>query len=697
MDAVYMEAVQAITGSGGWPMSMFLTPDRRPFFGGTYFPPTDRGGSPSFRTVLDALTDVWEQRRDEVETQADELSEAIRSRSVIPARAGGTTPLDPQGTGTNRRRLEDAAAGRIGRPFRPRMGWLRWCPQIPPADPDRRGPPPCSVRTPGPRRRSRSRIMATRTLDAMAAGGIHDHLVGGFARYSTDGQWLVPHFEKMLYDQAGLLRAYLHGWQETGEENYLRTMAGIVDYVGRYLTTPEGGVCSAEDADSEGVEGRFYVWTPEQIRAAVDSGVDQRDGSAAATIVDGLTEFFGVTESGNFEGSTILHRPVGGRLGGDDAVESGRVILAEARDQRVRPGRDDKVLTEWNAMYASALAEAAAGTSNPEWRDAAVGHRRVSGRPSPGRGRSVAAQLEGRGWRPPSGLCRRLRLAGRLLYPAGRAHRPVRSGPSGPCPQRKVCWTCSTTRTVAVSSPPAMTPRPSSSGPRTSSTGPHRRPMPSPHWPWPDSGPSPAPTGSPTRPARWSRCSATSSYGTRPPSPTPSSPPPCWPTGSPRWSSPVTAPISWTSCAVGGDPTPSWPGASRHRRPCGRARTDHRAYVCRNYACQLPADDPDDTGGPTAVRTGGRGDPVSKASTRHPTERHRPRRGAQHPPPQPDRGGRGNLADGAGLGLPCGGHHRRRPGLGDVGPGPGGLARRPWPRPGPLRCGRGPTGRGARA
>ena len=371
VDAVYMEAVQSITGSGGWPMSMFLTPDRRPFFGGTYFPPTDRGGSPSFRTVLDALTDVWEQRRDEVETQADELSEAIRSRSVIPARAGGNTQLDPQGTGTNRRRLEDVAAGELAARFDPEWGGFGGAPKF---------PQPTQIEVAlrharfhaGTETGSRSRIMATRTLDAMAAGGIHDHLVGGFARYSTDGQWLVPHFEKMLYDQAGLLRAYLHGWQEIGEENYLRTMTGIVDYVGRYLTTPEGGVCSAEDADSEGVEGRFYVWTPEQIRAAVDSGVDQRDGSAAATIVDGLTEFFGVTESGNFEGSTILHRPVGGRLGGDDAVESGRVILAEARNQRVRPGRDDKVLTEWNAMYASALAEAAAGTSNPEWRDAAV-------------------------------------------------------------------------------------------------------------------------------------------------------------------------------------------------------------------------------------------------------------------------------------------------------------------------------------
>ncbi len=372
VDAVYMEAVQSITGSGGWPMSVFLTPDRRPFFGGTYFPPTDRGGSPSFRTVLTALRDVWEQRRDEVETQADELAEAIRSRSVVPPRAGGPTRIGPEGAGTSDRpRLLEAAAAELATRFDPEWGGFGRAPKFPQPTLVDLALRHARIHA-GTEAGSASETMATRTLDAMAAGGIHDHLVGGFARYSTDGQWLVPHFEKMLYDQAGLLRAYLHGWQATGEENYLRTMTGIVEYVDRYLTTPAGGVCSAEDADSEGVEGRFYVWTPEQIDAAVDAGVDQRDGSAAAAVAEALIDFFGVTESGNFEGSTILHRPVGRPLGGDGSVESGRAILAEARDRRVRPGLDDKVLTEWNAMYASALAEAAAGAGNPEWRDAAV-------------------------------------------------------------------------------------------------------------------------------------------------------------------------------------------------------------------------------------------------------------------------------------------------------------------------------------
>jgi len=209
--------------------------------------------------------------------------------------------------------------------------------------------------------------MATTTLDAMAGGGIHDQLGGGFARYSTDNRWMVPHFEKMLYDQAGLLRAFLHGWQVTGRANYLEAMEGIVGYVARDLTAPNGGVHSAEDADSEGVEGRFYVWSPAQIAdAVVPAGPD---GHALARAV---SEFYGVTDDGNFEGATILHRPPGAPLRGSDAVERARALLFDARAARPRPGLDDKILTEWNAMYGSALAEAAAATGNRSWADAAV-------------------------------------------------------------------------------------------------------------------------------------------------------------------------------------------------------------------------------------------------------------------------------------------------------------------------------------
>ncbi len=390
VDAVYMEAVQAMTGSGGWPMSVFLTPDRRPFFGGTYFPPVDRPGMPSFRSVLTALTDVWHNRRQEVEEQADELSRAIASRSVIQVPPGADSPfgVDRADRGSRRSDLLASADQELARRFDPEWGGFGGAPKFP--------QPTLVDLALGQTRRgladdttSQTGSVATLTLDAMAAGGIHDHLGGGFARYSTDREWLVPHFEKMLYDQAGLLRAFLHGWQSTGEANYLRVIEGIVAYVDRDLTTPTGGVCSAEDADSEGVEGRFYVWTPEQISAAIADRYDatvpsgdvpsgdtgsgsDADLSSGAEVTAAVTEWFGVTAAGNFEGSTILRRPVGAPLVGDPVVELGRQLLLEARGTRIRPGLDDKVLTEWNAMYGSALAEAAAATGKPAWSDRAV-------------------------------------------------------------------------------------------------------------------------------------------------------------------------------------------------------------------------------------------------------------------------------------------------------------------------------------
>jgi uncharacterized protein YyaL (SSP411 family) len=350
VDAVYMEAVQAMTGSGGWPMSMFLTPDRRPFFGGTYFPPDDRNGTPSFRTVLKALTEVWENRRDEVEEQANELSTAIASRSVIRTSPGATslfaTALEPTEGGGARPDLMTPAM----------VDLALWR----------------SIRKRGDSAGGHAELMAATTLDGMAAGGIHDHLGGGFARYATDHEWLVPHFEKMLYDQAGLLRAFLHGWLVTGRENYRWAMDGIVDYVSRDLTTSAGGVCSAEDADSEGVEGRFYVWSPEQISRAITEGPDLGSPAMAQAVIGEVSEWFGVTEGGNFEGASILRRPISQPLRGSAAVEAGRARLLEARASRVRPGLDDKVLTEWNAMYGSALAEAAAATGNRSWGRAAV-------------------------------------------------------------------------------------------------------------------------------------------------------------------------------------------------------------------------------------------------------------------------------------------------------------------------------------
>jgi uncharacterized protein YyaL (SSP411 family) len=358
VDAVYMEAVQAITGSGGWPMSMFLTPDRRPFFGGTYFPPEDRPGLPSLRTVLAALADVWATRRHEVEEQARELAGAIAARSVMPARPGAAAT----GGDGDRPDLVGTAVAELGRRFDPEWGGFGRAPKFP-------SPPSVDLALfhslgPDPDGDTgRARTMAVRTLDAMAAGGIHDHLGGGFARYATDDRWMVPHFEKMLYDQAGLLRAFLHGWRVTGDENYRRVVEGIVAYVRRDLTGEGGGVASAEDADSEGVEGRFYVWTPEQVDEAVAAGA----GTDAPDVAAAVADFFGVTGPGNFEGATILHRPVGAPLSGPPTVEEGRRLLLTSRVSRVRPGLDDKVVTEWNAMYGSALAEAAGATGTTAW------------------------------------------------------------------------------------------------------------------------------------------------------------------------------------------------------------------------------------------------------------------------------------------------------------------------------------------
>ena len=363
VDAVYMEAVQSITGSGGWPMSVFLTPDGRPFYGGTYFPPHDLQGRPSFTTVLGALVDIWDNRRGEVEEQADELAAAIASRSLIETGPDATSPLASIG-GTVPDLLSPTVA-ELSRRFDASWGGFGAAPKFPqPTLVDvalrqalRLGDTPTGAD---------ALAMATRTLDAMAAGGIHDHLGGGFARYATDHEWLVPHFEKMLYDQAGLLRAYLHGWQVTGNPDYLAVVEGIVSYVTRDLTAAAGGIYSAEDADSEGVEGKFYVWTPEQVAQAMETGPDAARTAAA------VGTWFDVTPSGNFEGATILRRPVGAALGDPGLVESGRARLLAARSLRVRPGLDDKVLTEWNAMYASALAEAAAATGNEAWAASAV-------------------------------------------------------------------------------------------------------------------------------------------------------------------------------------------------------------------------------------------------------------------------------------------------------------------------------------
>ena len=363
VDAVYMEAVQAMSGHGGWPMSVFLTPDGRPFFGGTYFPPTDTGAMPSFRRVLAAVADAWRHRRGEVEQQADELAGAVARRTTLPddllpddllpgddGAPGGADPV------VRAAALTEAVAGQLAARFDRGWGGFGPAPKF---------PQPTFVEVCLRRHRltgdAGALAMATTTLGAMAAGGIYDHLGGGFARYSTDATWTVPHFEKMLYDQAGLVRVYLHAWQVTADARWRQVVEETVAYVLGELADPGGGLHAAEDADSEGEEGRFYVWTPDQLRAAV--------GDAAA---DDVADWYQVTAAGNFEGRSILRRPLGVPLARPPAIEQARRALAAVRAERVRPGRDDKVLLEWNAMFCSSLAEAAAVTGDPAWGEAAL-------------------------------------------------------------------------------------------------------------------------------------------------------------------------------------------------------------------------------------------------------------------------------------------------------------------------------------
>jgi uncharacterized protein YyaL (SSP411 family) len=349
VDAIYMQAVQAMTGSGGWPMTVFLDHDGRPFFGGTYFPPEDRPGMPGFVRLLEAVDDAWRHRRDELDQQADQLRQAIEESTAIGGGArGALTPAI----------LDQAVASLYGQ-YDPRFGGFGRAPKFPQAmaitvllDLAATGGPPEALE------------MATGSLDAMAAGGIYDQVGGGFHRYSVDAHWLVPHFEKMLYDQALLVRAYLHGWMVTGLDRYRRVVEETVEYVLRDLRHADGGFFSAEDADSDGVEGKFYVWSLEELEA--------RCGDALADVV----RHFGVTARGNFEDphtgfrGNILHA-VGPPDDRPESIAEVLPVLFAAREQRVRPGLDDKVLLGWNALFLRSLTEAAHALARDEWMEAA--------------------------------------------------------------------------------------------------------------------------------------------------------------------------------------------------------------------------------------------------------------------------------------------------------------------------------------
>ena len=391
LDQLYMGAVQAMTGQGGWPMSVFLAPDGRPFHAGTYFPDTPRHGMPSFRQVLASVRRAWDEQRAEVEATGTHVVEALLAGRT--AGSGSATGLPDRST------LEQAVAT-LEASFDAAHGGWGGAPKF---------PAPMTIElllrhhvaTGDPR----PLAMALRTLDAMAAGGIHDQLGGGFHRYSTDAIWLVPHFEQMLYDNAQLARVYLHAWALTGSPEYLETASGTLDFVLRDLRTPGGGFAASLDADTDGVEGATFTWTAAEIHEVLGDGAEL------------FSAAYGVTERGNWEGRSILSRLVDDRRLGEryglsvpevvERLAACRAALLSRRALRPQPARDGKVLAAWNGLAIAAFAEAAramAAGGDPALAERAGRYR--------GAAEAAAADVLDGLWRP-DGRLRRSWTAGR--------------------------------------------------------------------------------------------------------------------------------------------------------------------------------------------------------------------------------------------------------------------------------------------
>jgi uncharacterized protein YyaL (SSP411 family) len=353
LDEVYMAATTALSGSGGWPMSVFLAPDRRPFFAGTYFPPVDRYGRPGFATVLQRLAELWRTDRPGLMEQANQLVAHVRANfeSAEPAAVRGE--------------LIAAAVRDHARAFDPQWGGFGKAPKF----------PPCAGLALLLRHHRKSGdadalSMVTTTLDRMKDGGIYDHLAGGFARYSTDERWLVPHFEKMLYDNAELSHVYLDAFQVTADDEYRRVASETLDYVIREMQGADGGYFSATDADSEGEEGKFFVWTHDELRALLEPEA-----------ADHFSFFYDVSPEGNWEGKNVLHRrrtvPEGARVLGvapealEQSLATSRATLYLARKERVPPLLDDKVITAWNGLMIAAMAKGKRVLGEPRYLESA--------------------------------------------------------------------------------------------------------------------------------------------------------------------------------------------------------------------------------------------------------------------------------------------------------------------------------------
>ncbi|WP_225847664.1 thioredoxin domain-containing protein [Streptomyces sp. HPF1205] len=351
VDAVYMEAVQAATGQGGWPMTVFLTPGGEPFYFGTYFPPVARQGMPGFRDVLQGVVAAWRDRREEV----GEVARRIVGELTERAGAYGVSAAPGE---------SETAAALLGltREYDPAYGGFGGAPKFPPSMALE-----FLLRHHARAGAEGALQMARDTCEAMARGGLYDQLAGGFARYSTDRTWTVPHFEKMLYDNALLTRVYAHLWRATGSDLARRVALETADFLVAELATTEGGFASALDADSDDgtgrhAEGAYYVWTPDLLTAELGPA----DGEFAAA-------YFGVTEEGTFEhGTSVLRLPQGGAVADAERVASVRERLLAARGRRPRPGRDDKVVAAWNGLAIAALAETGAYFDRPDLVQAAV-------------------------------------------------------------------------------------------------------------------------------------------------------------------------------------------------------------------------------------------------------------------------------------------------------------------------------------
>ncbi len=358
VDDIYMAATQLLTGRGGWPNSVWLLPDGRPFFAGTYFPREDRGGQPGFITLLKRIADLWANRRDDIEGQANELTDAIRQNAQAIARQPDAVTDDTL------RAWRDAAIVELERSFDLRHGGFGSAPKFPP-----HSALALLLNEHSSGRHPSSATILTGTLDALQRGGIHDHIGGGFHRYSTDARWLVPHFEKMLYDSAQLAALYARASLQFNQPAYAKTARQTVEWILREMTDTKGGFYSGLDADSEGEEGRYYMWSADEIRQVL--------GPADAEY---FSSRFGILPGGNFEDEAtgrptrlnIPHLPSASPEADDARLDDCRSRLLNARNARARPGLDDKVLASWNGLAISALATVGAALRDARYVEAAA-------------------------------------------------------------------------------------------------------------------------------------------------------------------------------------------------------------------------------------------------------------------------------------------------------------------------------------